>query len=94
LINQISPFLESAGFRDVHQLHGGILKYLEECGDAHYQGQCFVFDKRVAVDAALHEGGLRQCYACQAILSVEEQEQATAAVFCSLENPEYCEACQ
>lgn len=68
-----SPFLESAGFRDVYQLHGGILKYLEVCGDAHYHGQCFVFDKRVAVDAALQECGLRQCYACQAILSVEEQ---------------------
>lgn len=68
-----SPFLESLGFRDVYQLDGGILKYLEECGDAHYHGQCFVFDKRVAVDGALREGSLRQCYVCQAILSVEEQ---------------------
>jgi UPF0176 protein len=68
-----SPFLEAEGFRDVYQLHGGILKYLEECGGAHYQGHCFVFDKRVAVDATLQEGGLRQCYVCQAILSVDEQ---------------------
>lgn len=68
-----APYLESVGFQNVFQLHGGILKYLEECGDAHYQGQCFVFDKRVAVDAALQEGGLRQCYVCQAILSVEDQ---------------------
>lgn len=68
-----APFLESAGFRDVYQLHGGILKYLEECGNAHYQGHCFVFDKRVAVGPALQEVGLQQCYVCQAVLSVEDQ---------------------
>lgn len=47
------------GFREIFQLEGGILKYFEEVGGAHYQGKCFVFDNRVAVDAALaeHEGG-------------------------------------
>jgi predicted sulfurtransferase len=67
-----SPYLERAGFRDVYQLEGGILKYLEECGGDHYEGHCFVFDKRVAVDAALREGDLKQCYVCQAILRVED----------------------
>ena len=38
-----------AGFKEVYQLDGGILKYFETCGDAHYQGDCFVFDERVAV---------------------------------------------
>jgi len=37
------------------QLDGGILKYFEECGGAHYEGECFVFDRRVCVDAALRE---------------------------------------
>lgn len=51
------PFLESIGFRDVFQLDGGILKYFEECGGAHFEGECFVFDERGRVDASLHETG-------------------------------------
>ncbi len=50
-----APYLERAGFRDVYQLDGGILKYFAECGGAHYHGQCFVFDERVAVDPELRE---------------------------------------
>ena len=37
------------GFSDVYQLDGGILKYFEECGSAHYEGNCFVFDRRLAL---------------------------------------------
>ncbi len=48
-----TPFLERAGFRNVYQLDGGILKYFEDCGGAHYNGHCFVFDERVALDSAL-----------------------------------------
>lgn len=47
------PYMERAGFANVFQLEGGILKYFEECGAAHYTGECFVFDDRVAVDGAL-----------------------------------------
>lgn len=67
-----APYLESVGFQEVFQLDGGILKYFEECGNSHYQGECFVFDKRVAVDAALQASKIDQCYACQAILSPED----------------------
>ena len=49
------PYMERAGFRNVVQLDGGILKYFEECGGAHYEGECFVFDRRVCVDAELRE---------------------------------------
>lgn len=49
------PFMESVGFKNVFQLDGGILKYFEECGGAHYEGDCFVFDERVGVDPALRE---------------------------------------
>jgi UPF0176 protein len=47
------PFLEERGFSNVKQLHGGILKYLEEFPNGHFKGECFVFDHRVAVDQSL-----------------------------------------
>jgi len=50
-----APFLMAQGFKEVYQLDGGILKYFEENGSAHYQGQCFVFDNRIAVDSNLNE---------------------------------------
>ncbi|MEY3774398.1 MAG: hypothetical protein RLZZ129_1178 [Verrucomicrobiota bacterium] len=68
------PFMERAGFREVHQLEGGILKYFEECGGAHYDGECFVFDRRVGVDPALRETAAVLCYNCQMPLTAEEQQ--------------------
>ena len=41
------------GVQTVYQLEGGILKYFETVGQKHYQGSCFVFDDRQAVDASL-----------------------------------------
>jgi predicted sulfurtransferase len=67
-----APFLETEGFREVYQLEGGILKYFEECGGAHWSGECFVFDKRVAVDPGLAETGSSLCFACQEPLTPEE----------------------
>ncbi len=46
-------FMQEAGVDHVYQLEGGILKYFEEAGGAHYQGGCFVFDEREAVGADL-----------------------------------------
>lgn len=46
-------YMQEAGISHVYQLDGGILKYFEECGHAHYDGECFVFDQRRALDAAL-----------------------------------------
>jgi len=60
--------LKKQGFENVKQLHGGILKYFEECGNNHYEGECFVFDKRIGVDANLLETESTQCYACRAPL--------------------------
>ncbi|MDB5889130.1 MAG: sulfurtransferase [Rhodocyclales bacterium] len=45
--------MREAGIENVYQLDGGILKYFEEVGDAHWQGSCFVFDERRALDSAL-----------------------------------------
>jgi UPF0176 protein len=67
------PFMEREGFTNVHQLDGGILKYFEECGGAHYDGECFVFDRRVGVDSALRETDAKLCFNCQMPLTVAEQ---------------------
>jgi RluA family pseudouridine synthase len=68
------PFMERAGFKDVWQLEGGILKYFEECGGDFYDGDCFVFDKRVALNPRLQESNTTQCYACLAPVTPEEQQ--------------------
>jgi len=66
------PFMEQAGFQQIFQLDGGILKYFEECGGEHYDGDCFVFDQRVALDSNLQETGHELCFACQEILTEED----------------------
>ncbi len=67
------PFMEAAGFQRVFQLDGGILKYFEECGSAHYDGDCFVFDRRVCVDSELRQTNAAVCYACQMPVTPQEQ---------------------
>jgi predicted sulfurtransferase len=69
-----APFLLNHGFEEVYQLEGGILKYFEECGDAHYQGDCFVFDNRVAVSPNLEPTPIKQCFKCRQPLTPEEQK--------------------
>ncbi len=68
-----APFLQREGFENIYQLDGGILKYFEECGGAHYEGECFVFDRRVGVDAGLRETETKLCFACQMPVTVAEQ---------------------
>ena len=57
-------YLQSAGFSEVYQLEGGILNYFSEVGGAHYNGECFVFDQRVSVNAKLEETETVQCSVC------------------------------
>lgn len=47
-------FLKEKNVPNVFQLDGGILKYFEEVGGAHWNGECFVFDRRVALDPELN----------------------------------------
>jgi UPF0176 protein len=63
--------MRELGFDEVYQLEGGILRYLEEMpGECNrWQGECFVFDTRVAVDRDLAEGEYVQCHACRRPLS-------------------------
>jgi len=67
-----APLLIQQGFQQVFQLDGGILKYFEECGNEHFQGECFVFDKRVGLAADLDESGHGLCFVCQSLLTPEE----------------------
>jgi UPF0176 protein len=68
------PFMEREGFKHVFQLEGGILKYFEECGGSHYEGECFVFDQRVGVDPSLQETDSTQCFQCLSPLSAADQQ--------------------
>ena len=62
-----TAYLKSQGFDEVYHLHGGILKYLEEVDekDSLWDGECFVFDERVAVKHNLEKGRYDQCHACR-----------------------------
>jgi UPF0176 protein len=46
-------YMREIGMQHSYQLEGGILKYFEEVGSAHYQGSCFVFDEREALEPTL-----------------------------------------
>jgi len=62
------------GFDEVYHLQGGIINYLESmpADENRWQGECFVFDTRVAIDRDLAEGGYVQCHACRRPLSLED----------------------
>jgi UPF0176 protein len=61
-----TAYLLKQGFQEVYHLQGGILKYLEEVPEPEslWEGECFVFDERVAVRHGLQPGSHELCYAC------------------------------
>ena len=69
-----SAWVLKAGCREVYQLDGGILRYLETvpAEENRWQGECFVFDQRVSVDLELGQGTYRLCFACRAPLSASD----------------------
>ncbi|MBC7755403.1 MAG: rhodanese-related sulfurtransferase [Bdellovibrio sp.] len=69
-----SSYMLEQGFDEVYHLQGGILKYLETVPESEslWQGECFVFDQRVAVTHGLEVGEFDQCYACRHPLSPAE----------------------
>ena len=64
---KISSYMIKKGFKDVNQLDGGILSYLEKTSQDNslWNGECFVFDNRVSVQNELKDGTYDLCYACQ-----------------------------
>ncbi|MFQ3197930.1 MAG: UPF0176 protein [Paraglaciecola sp.] len=70
-----TAYLKEQGFEEVYHLQGGILKYLEDVPQDNtlWQGDCFVFDNRVAVNHDLQKSEYDQCYACR--LPITEQDK-------------------
>ncbi len=66
-------YMQEAGYERVYQLEGGILKYFEEVGGDHYDGDCFVFDHRTALNPQLEETETAQCFACRSVVTPREQ---------------------
>ena len=83
-----SAYMLQQGFREVYQLDGGVLKYLETVGDDNrFEGECFVFDQRVSVTADLAEGRYVQCHACRrpltdADVNSPEYEEGVSCPYC------------
>jgi UPF0176 protein len=71
-----SAFLLAQGFQEVYHLKGGILSYLEEISpeESLWQGECFVFDQRVAVQHGLEPGHYAMCYGCGHPISEAEKQ--------------------
>ena len=71
-----SSYMLSQGFEEVYHLKGGILKYLEEVPEAEslWEGECFVFDERVAITHGLETGTYAICYACGHPISKADQQ--------------------
>jgi len=73
---KFTSWLLKEGFEDVYHLKGGILKYLEEVPqeESKWQGECYVFDDRVAVDHSLAASQTASlCAKCDRTLNAEEQ---------------------
>ena len=68
-----SVVMMNAGFENVKQLEGGILGYFEETDGSYWNGDCFVFDQRVAVDTELNETEYSMCFACREPLTNKER---------------------
>lgn len=73
-----SAFMLSQGFTGVYHLKGGILKYLESvpAEESLWEGECFVFDERVAVGHGLELGSHELCFCCG--YPISEQDKATS----------------
>ncbi len=71
-----SSYMMAHGFEEVYHLQGGILKYLEDvpADQSKWNGDCFVFDRRVAVGQNLEESPYQLCYGCRFPLSPEDLE--------------------
>ncbi len=82
-----TAWLQQQGFEGVHQLQGGILRYLEEVpeADSTWHGDCFVFDQRVALNHRLEPGAHSLCHGCRMPLSPADRAHPSyvSGVSCS-----------
>jgi UPF0176 protein len=71
-----TAYLKMAGFEEVYHLQGGILKYLETIpeNESRWEGDCFVFDERVAIGQGLKQGRYELCRSCRMPIDDENKK--------------------
>ena len=71
-----SYYLRNKGFKNVYQLKGGIINYLDKINktDSYWKGDCFVFDNRVSVNHGLKVGKYSICAGCREPISFKEKK--------------------
>ena len=71
-----SAYLKQKGYKNVYQLEGGIIKYLEykKNKNSLWKGECFVFDDRVTINKRLLKGKYFQCYGCRHPITIKEMQ--------------------
>ena len=71
-----SFFLKKKGFKNVHQLRGGILNYLKKVDKKKslWKGECFVFDNRISVKHGLIRGTFSMCSGCRKPISSRDKK--------------------
>ncbi len=72
-----TSLLKKKGYKNIFHLQGGILKYLKDISkeESLFEGECFVFDKRVSLDHELKKGSYLICHACGMPVSIEDQKK-------------------
>ena len=70
-----SSYMLNMGFKNIFQLKGGILQYLEDITikESRWQGECFVFDNRVSVKNEMVPGSYELCHACRNPLGIKDR---------------------
>ena len=68
--------LKTLGMEDVYQLDGGILNYLDNTNelDSKWKGECYVFDKRVAVKHGSKQGSYEMCFGCRMPINSQDKQ--------------------
>ncbi len=82
-----SALMLKSGFKNVKQIDGGVINYFKETGGAHWKGDCFVFDERVALDKELNETDYVLCFRCREPLNKDEIASENYKI------DEYCPYC-
>ncbi len=88
-----SAYLKKKGFKNIYQLKGGILEFLKNNKNkknSNWNGECFVFDKRVSINKNLIRGKYTQCYGCRRPLSKKDlksklYEKGVSCEYCYFE---------
>ncbi len=72
-----TSLLKKKGYKNIYHLQGGILQYLDDVTEDKnlFEGECFVFDKRVALDHELKKGSYSICHACGMPVSIHDQKR-------------------